>query len=210
VTDDDVKPSGNDDSTSTSLISRVRRNDQSAWARLVQLYSALVYRWCARCGFQPADIDDICQDVFRSVHRGLPNFRKEQPGDSFRAWLRTITMNRIRDKVGKRPIIGEGGSSAAAMIAEIPNPDNPASDDNEMELSILFRRLMGIIRQEFEETSWQAFWRMVIEEQPVSAVAADLGMTPNAMYLAKSRILRRLRIVLEELGENIPPWVKPH
>lgn len=175
---------------------------------MVKLYSALVYRWCARCGFQPADIEDICQDVFRSVHRGIANFRRTQPGDSFRAWLRTITMNRIRDKVGKRSIVGEGGSSATGMIAEIPNPEDPGADDNELELSILFRRLMGIIRDEFEDKSWQSFWRVVIEEEPVPMVAADLGLTPNAIYLAKSRILRRLRIVLEELGENIPPWIK--
>lgn len=208
MTDKSVKSFRDDDSTSTSLISQVRRNDESAWIRLVRVYSPLVYRWCLRCGLQPTDIDDICQEVFRSVHRGIAGFRKDRPGDSFRAWLRTITMNRIRDEIAKRPAIGAGGSTATARIAEIADPNAGSANDDEMELGILFRRLMGVIRTEFEENSWQSFWRTVVNEQSIASVAADLHMTPNAIYLAKSRILRRLRTILEELGETIPPWVK--
>jgi RNA polymerase sigma-70 factor (ECF subfamily) len=202
VTDGTVNYSGGGNSTSISLLQRVRDNDAKAWVQLVEVYSPLVFRWCRRSGLQQADVEDLCQEVFRSVYRGLPGFRLGKPDSSFRAWLRTIAINRVRDHLAKRPAIGRGGSDAAADLAAVADPVSAESDDDIQEVSILYRRLTQVMRNDFEEKTWQSFSRVVIDGEAVETVAADLGMTPNAIYLAKARVLHRLREALTELGED--------
>src|SRR5262249_48830287 len=83
--------------TSLTLLERVRRRDQAAWERLVSLYTPLVYHWCLRHGLQPADAEEVSQEVFLAVARGIGDFRHDREGDSFRGWLRTITRNKVCD-----------------------------------------------------------------------------------------------------------------
>ena len=81
-------------STSSSLIQRIKAQDADAWTKLVRLYGPLVDFWLGRDGLDEADVEDVFQDVFATVARGITDFRKDRPGDTFRGWLRTIVHRR--------------------------------------------------------------------------------------------------------------------
>ncbi len=182
-------------STSSSLLGGLRAHDRHAWNRLVELYGPLIYSWCRGRGLQSADAADVVQEVFRSVARGVQDFRPAPTG-SFRGWLWTIARNRILDFFRRRQ--REPNALGGERVAEIPE----RLEDSEQGSSAagnLVRRALAMIRPDFSETTWQAFWRVVMEDQPTKDVARDLAMTVNALYIAKSRILRRLR---EALGED--------
>lgn len=190
-------------STSSTLIRRARERDPEAWRRLVDLYGPLVFHWCRQSGLNSPDAADVVQDVFAAVSRALERFEHGREENSFRGWLRVITQNKIRDHFRRHAenIHAAGGTEAGCRLAEIPDvlagPSTEASDRRA--LSGLYRRALDLVRSEFEERTWQAFWRSVVEGQETAAIAADLGISANAVRQYKSRVLRRLR---EELGER--------
>jgi RNA polymerase sigma-70 factor (ECF subfamily) len=186
--------------TSRSLLARVRANEPEAWEHLVHLYGPLVLSWCRGKGLQDQDVADIFQEVFQAVVTHVGSFRKERQGDTFRGWLRRITQNKVRDHFRKRQrqAQGEGGSSAQERLAQLAEP-SPAEDDRAPEEECgLFARALELIRGEFEERTWSAFWRTAVEGWSPKDVAVELSMSPGAVRVAKSRVLHRLR---EELGD---------
>ena len=188
--------------TSRSLLDRVKADDAAAWDRLVALYGPLVFHWCRRWDLQDQDAADVFQEVFQAVAAHVGGFRKERPGDTFRGWLRTITRNKVHDlfrRQGREPG-GAGGTDAHQRLLHLPAPaaaeeDSAAGDDAERRL--LYQAL-EVVRGEFAERTWQAFWRTAVEGQVPRDVGGDLAMSPGAVRVAKSRVLQRLR---EELGD---------
>jgi RNA polymerase sigma-70 factor (ECF subfamily) len=189
-------------STSSSLIRRVKEHDQDAWQRLVRLYGPLVDFWIRRAGMQSADIHDIFQEVFTSVVRGIGSFRKEQPGDTFRGWLRTVTRNKVIDHYRRQnnETAGVGGSDFQLHLEAIPFPE-AHSEDEVSAIQQLRLRALELIQAEFEPRTWQMFWRVTVGDEPTRDVATALEVSQSAVRLAKSRVLRRLR---EELGDELP------
>lgn len=195
-----------DDSSATctprSLIERARTADPQAWAALVDLYGPLVLRWCRRWQLQDNDAADVLQDVFLAVSSHLPGFRKDQASHTFRGWLRVILQNKVTDhfrRLGREPG-GEGGTEAQLRFSRLPE-DEPQGDASVIDTSeqVLFRRCCELVRAEFHERTWQAFWRTVVEGKVANEVADELGMSPVAVRVSKSRVLQRLR---ERLGDN--------
>jgi RNA polymerase sigma-70 factor (ECF subfamily) len=190
--------------TSRSLLERVQADDAAAWDRLVGLYAPLVWHWCRRWGLRDEDAADVFQEVFQAVATHIAGFRKETPGDTFRGWLRTIAHNKVRDhfrRRGREPG-GVGGSEGLRRLAQVPArpaPEEESADDERAEQG-LFHRALDLIRAEFAERTWQAFWCTAVEGRAARDVAAELSMSAGAVRVAKSRVLRRLR---EELGD--PP-----
>lgn len=197
------EPASGRDTTSLSLLRRVKADDADAWRRLVDLYGPLIYYWCRRSGLTPSDTADVVQDVFRAVAAHIGRFRRDRPGDTFRGWLRTITRNKIRDhvRVQSREVRAPGGTDAHARLEELPEPA-PDSDsvepDDARAVADLLQRALDQIRCEFSEPTWRAFTLATLQERTSRDVAAELGMTANAVRKAKARVLRRLR---EQLGE---------
>src|SRR5688572_13093562 len=156
-------------STSRSLIRRAAANDPLAWQRLSQVYGPLVYQWCRHCNLQPDDAADVVQEVFRSLARSLGTFRREQPGDSFRAWLWTITRNKLRDhhRRGHRRPQAIGGSTAHQELEQLPDVAPEDSDDVQRQhvRNDLAQRALGLMQQDFEERTWQAFWKTAVEQK---------------------------------------------
>jgi RNA polymerase sigma-70 factor (ECF subfamily) len=177
--------------TPSSLLERLRTTDNGlAWERLVKLYGPTVAGWCRRAGVSAEDAADIRQEVFMAVARGIVGFRKDRPADSFRGWLYTITRRRVLDHwrlAARRPQV-TGGSEVNDQLADSADspPDGGATWEE-------FQRGVQLIRGEFEERTWEAFWRMAVDGRTAVEVAAELGMTPGAVYVAKSRVLHRLR-----------------
>jgi len=186
---------GAETQTSLTLLDRVRRKDKEAWERLVSLYTPLVYYWCRQSKLQPADAEEVTQDVFLAVARGLVNFHRDQEGDTFRGWLRKITWTKICDHAPPPGGKGEGGSDAQKRLKKVPSPDpvEQANADSEAaESNILFNRAVELIEAFFEPKSRRAFW-LLIAGRTGKEVGAELQMSVRAVYIAKARILKRLR-----------------
>ena len=183
--------------TSSSLLDRVRLNDAAAWQRLATVYTPLVYHWCRRMGLQASDAMDVGQEVFVAVSRNIHNFRRDRPGDSFRSWLRTITSNKIIDfrRACENRELAEGGSDAQRRMVELVAEfdDETVVEETQNETRIVFRAAVESLRSEFKLRTWQAFWMVVVEQKSPDDVAQRLGITRNAVYLAKSHVLRRMK-----------------
>lgn len=194
-------------STSTGLLELAKTGDPTAWERMVRLYFPLVYGWCARRKLRPEDCLDITQDIFVAVSQHVQRFEKMAARGSFRGWLRTITENKLTDYWRRMERSSEpvGGSQAQEVLSKLPCevPDGDLDRLELIEKSALFRAAVEIIRAEFEPRTWDAFWRVTAESRSVDAVASELGMSHNAVYLAKSRVLRRLREILRDSIDDL-------
>lgn len=200
--------------TSVTLLGRLKSNDPKAWERLSELYGPLVYSWARRAGLQPEDAADVTQMVFQSVFTGFVHFRKDRPSDRFRDWLWTITRHRVIDHIRKlrSAAVGTGGSDAQVQWQQLPEDLFPEEADASTEASetiLLVRRALELVRAEFENKTWLACLRTTIDGASVADVANELEMTVGAVYVARSRVLKRLRQELESLVviplEESPP-----
>jgi len=198
---------GPPESTSTGLLERVRAREPAAWARLVELYGPPVYDWCRQSGLATHDAADVVQEVFAAVAVGVGDFRGGRRG-SFRAWLRTITRNKVLDFLRRRQAQARaaGGTDAARQLREIPEPQEPSDPLSSAPAeNALWHRALELVRAEFEDRTWQAFLRVTVDGIPPANVADEMGMSLDAVYQAKSRVLRRLRRELADLeADDLP------
>jgi RNA polymerase sigma-70 factor, ECF subfamily len=182
-------------STSLSLLERLQRQpDPESWQRLHDLYRPLIRQWLARVPGLGGEADDLTQDILAILVRELPGFERRREG-SFRAWLRVITVNRVRSfwrDRRRRP--QAGGGDAEQFLASLEDPGSELSRhwDHEHDRHVL-DRLMELVRTDFSAATWSAFERFAIEGVPAARVALEAGISENAVLLAKSRVLRRLR-----------------
>jgi RNA polymerase sigma-70 factor (ECF subfamily) len=176
---------------------RLRNGQESqAWPRFVKLYTPVLYGWVRSQGITSQEAADIVQEVFVLLVEKLPSLQYDQT-KSFGGWLRTVTMNKCRDhyRRGKhRPVQADAGIE-------------PEVADNVQQFSVaeyrqrLARRALEIMQSEFQPTTWKACWQAVMSNRPAEEIAATLGISVNAVYVAKSRVLRRLREELDGLWE---------
>jgi RNA polymerase sigma-70 factor (ECF subfamily) len=188
------------------LLALAKEGDARAWQRLVFLYTPLVRWWCQRHGVQqPQDVEDLTQEVFRTVAGKLDGFTPG-PAGSFRRWLYTITRYKARDQHRRQRNQPEavGGSDAYAHLANLADSTPPASAaaaEDATERTILVRRALELVRPEFQPRTWEAAWQVMVEGRCSADVAAELGLSDGAVRTAKSRVLARLRRTLAELVE---------
>lgn len=185
--------------TSSRLVAGLKAREPDAWRQLAALYGPLVLRWCRRQKVPERDAEDVVQEVFLTVANRVADFRHDRQGDTFRGWLWTITRNKIGDWL-QRQLTQEqaaGGTDHQERLLQTP-AEQPDDVEEAADAGALYQRALDLIRPEFEEATWQAFWRVAVGGQPAAGVAAELGLSRNAVYIAKSRILRRLREVLGE------------
>ena len=180
--------------TSVTLLDRFRDpEDAEAWDRFVQLYSPLILAWIRRVGVVDSDAPDLLQEVFLTLAAKLPVFEYD-PSRSFGAWLRTVTVNKCRNFAARH-----------RQLDSLPSEQLPGDEDGAelFELqeyrSYVAQRALLLMKNEFQTTTWQACWETVVSERPAAEVADALGITVNAVYLARGRVLRRLREQLHGL-----------
>ena len=190
-----------DEATSPSLLLAVRDGRSDAWHRLVRIYGPLLVRWCRRCGLQESDAFDVSQEILIGVNQSLERFEHRSPQDgqsgSFRGWLWSITRNKIADHHRRRggKEFASGGTAALQQFLAVPD-DSPETTDDIADLHL---RALEELKLSFNETTWTAFWRVVVEGDSAKDVAEDLGVSVWAIYKAKTRILSKLK---EEFGEE--------
>jgi RNA polymerase sigma-70 factor (ECF subfamily) len=182
------------DATPASLLERLRQPvQQVAWERFVHLYTPLLAHWARRLGLEGQDGADLVQDVFTVLVEKLPEFRYD-PAKRFRGWLWTVTLNRCRECRRRQPVPLVAADWDALPDEAAPQADAVAEEEYRQYLT---RRALELMQAEFQPATWKAFWEYVVNERPAALVAQELGMTENAVYLTKGRVLRRLR---EELA----------
>ena len=192
--------------TSSSLLHRAVAQDKEAWRRLSLLYGPVVYGWVRSAGFKEHDAADVVQEVFQAVFTSLNRFRSDRPGDSFRGWLATITHRRACDHLRKRAAQAPaaGGTEAQLLLQELPErlPEEGVMDDENGEADLI-RRALELVRPEFAEHTWQACIQTAVEGRRPAEVAAELAMSVGAVYVARSRVLKRLKTEMEGLVPKI-------
>jgi RNA polymerase sigma-70 factor (ECF subfamily) len=183
-------------STSLSLLGRVRLHDSAAWQRFATIYTPLVYGWARRSGLQSADAADVVQEAFRTVAGKLGDFGRGQQEPSFRGWLYAIVRNLVRlhyrrGQLAPRPMGGDESLRQLAAIHDaVPTDDDGSAVEDRR---YLLHRTLKAIERDFEPPTWQAFWRMVVEGESAAEIGPALGMTATAVRQAKFRVLCRLR-----------------
>jgi RNA polymerase sigma factor (sigma-70 family) len=189
--------------TPISLLERLRlRPDATSWQRLVDLYTPLIRAWIGRNTVQSSDADDVVQEVMGILVRELPQFLHDLRPGAFRRWLRFVTVNRLRTfwRTRKAVPVASGGSDFNHILDQLEDSESDLSRlwDEEHDRHVA-RRLIELIEPDFEATTWRAFRSLVLEGKPTAEVAADLGITVNAVRIAKSRVLSRFRQEVEGL-----------
>jgi RNA polymerase sigma factor (sigma-70 family) len=185
--------------TPASLLQRLSEpQSQQAWIRFVHLYTPLFYHWAQRLGLQESDAADLVQDVFVAMCQVLPSFRYDHQR-SFRAWLFTLMRRKWQDWRRRRVPAPIG--NLEATLAEQPNHDAEDALEETEYRAYLYARALHLIQEEFAPTTWKTFWATVVEGRSAVEVAREFGVTANAVYLARGRILRRLREEFDGLLE---------
>jgi RNA polymerase sigma-70 factor (ECF subfamily) len=188
------------DTTDTSLLERLRVPvDQKAWSRFVDLYTPLIYCWAREAGMREQDAADLVQEVFVLLVQKMPEFAYDRR-KNFRAWLRTVTLNKWRDRCRRR-------ATRPHEVVGLPLPDQAEAEEtgpfSEAEYRHhLVARALELMQAEFQPTTWKACWEFGVLGRPAAEVAAELRISENAVYLAKGRVLGRLRKELEGLLEE--------
>ena len=184
--------------TRPTLLFRIRdARDQEAWGRFIDLYAPLVYGFLRKRGLQDADSADLTQDVLRQVSVAAKSLEYDAKRGTFRGWLFTIVQNRLTDHWRKEGIREHGGgdTDGQQQLNEIPQPgglDASADWDADYERQ-LFHYAANIVKQDFTPTTWQAFWLTAVDGIGGREVAEKLDLTVAAVYLAKGRVMARLK-----------------
>jgi RNA polymerase sigma-70 factor (ECF subfamily) len=185
--------------TQASLLVRLGdAADAPAWGQFVELYAPPVYACARRHGLQDADAADVTQDVLRAVHGAFRRGAYDADRGRFRPWLFTVVRNKLRDFLTAQSRRAGLRQHPAGILADVPalGGDPVAEFDLECERR-LFAWAAEQVRGQFRPSTWQAFWRTAVDGASGKTVAAELGLTVAAVYLAKGRVMAALR---EQVG----------
>jgi RNA polymerase sigma-70 factor (ECF subfamily) len=192
--------------TRHSLVLRLRdRDDEAAWTEFLAIYEPLVYGLARRKGLQDADARDLCQEVFRAVAGAIERWDPDPVKGKFRAWLfriaRNLLVNFFADQ--RRHPRGTGSTSVQDLLEARPAGDAQTEAEFAAEFKRqAFRWAADQVKHEFADSTWQAFWKTGVDNRPVGQVARELDLSTGAVYIARSRVLARLRQRVEQLSKD--------
>jgi RNA polymerase sigma factor (sigma-70 family) len=190
--------------TRATLLLRLRDpRDGAAWAEFVDLYAPLVYGYARKQGLQDADAADLTQDVLAAVAGAVGRLEYDPARGSFRNWLFTVVRNKLsnwRAAQGGKPR-GSGDTATHRLLEMCPAPGGEEAEWDAEWQERVFAWACAQVRRDVTESTWQAFWRTAIDDQPGKQVAADLGLTVAAVYRARSRVLARLKELVQSIQE---------
>ena len=183
--------------TSLSLLDQLRTStDNAAWDRLNRMFEPLVRKWLIKYDVQPTDVDDLAQEVLLAVSKDISTFEHNGRAGAFRAWLRGILVNRLRNfwRSRDRNPTANAGPDLDSRLQELHDPASPITLvwNKEHDEHVL-RTLMTLVEPHFEGTTWAAFRKVTVEGVKPNVAAEELGISLNAVFIAKSRVLSRLR-----------------
>lgn len=189
--------------TRASLLVRLRDgSNHDAWHEFLKLYSPLIYGFLRNRGLQDADAADLLQEVLRSVSSSIHRLDYDHQKGGFRAWLFTITRNRLSTFLTSRRSQTQGSGDTGQHDLLTAHPEQVGAIEEEWEREYqrqLAWQAMQAIQPEFENTTWQAFWMTAVEGLSAADVRDRIGLSTGAIYVARSRVLARLKVEVERL-----------
>ena len=195
--------------TRVTLLTRIKDGaDATAWREFTDVYGPVVFGFARRRGLQDADAADLMQEVLRSVSRHAEKLEYDPAKGTFRGWLFTVTRNKIYNFLNsqKNKPRASGDSSTQNRLDAIPDTSVDPDADWDLEYQRqLSARAMDRVRNEFHANTWKAFYGTAVEGRAAQTVGEELSMTPGAVYVAKSRILARLRVEVRKLQDEMEP-----
>jgi RNA polymerase sigma factor (sigma-70 family) len=194
-------------STRYSLLLRIKDpQNHAAWVEFITIYEPLVYGLARRKGLQDADAHNLCQEVFQAVAKSARQWTRDAHPGSFRGWLFQVARNLIIDsfRQQRRQPRGTGDSGVKQLLENLPTDADEYVGLTETDYRRhLLHLAASSIKTEFSASTWQAFWRTAVQSRKVAEVATELGISPGAVYIARSRVVARLcRRVKEIEGEE--------
>ena len=190
--------------TRASLIRRLPDSaDIAAWDEFVEIYAPLIYSVARRRGLQPSDSDDLVQEVLSAVSRSVEDWLQKTERGRFRDWLFTIARNTSVSFLTRRKHrpLGQGGPDDPLAIQELKTRDELTAEFDRQYQQEVFRWASLKVKGGVTENTWRAFWETTMEDRPVSDVAVDLQMTVGSIYIARSRVMSKLRELVREFEE---------
>jgi RNA polymerase sigma factor (sigma-70 family) len=190
--------------TRPSLLLRLRDvEDIEAWREFVRLYTPLVFSHCTHRGLQEADAADVAQEVMHVAAQAMPEFQYDSQRGKFRGWLLQTTRHRLYKFFARhhRAVQPTSETSIERFIEQEPGADEQARWDEDYRQR-LFDWAAEKARPEFQPATWDAFWLTAVEAVSVKEVAARLGISVGAVYIARSRVIARLRELIETVAED--------
>jgi RNA polymerase sigma-70 factor (ECF subfamily) len=186
--------------TRHSLLFRAQRGETEAWKDLTDLYRPLILVWLKRQGVRASDVEDLSQEILLSVVKHLPSFQHSGQRGAFRSWLRTIVCSRTADYWRAIDVRTQATDGKGAAIQEIVDPESELNRvwDEEHDRYVI-QCLLDLVQQNFEPLTLQAFRRLTLDGISGAQAAQELGLSIHAVYLAKSRVLQRIRQEAEGL-----------
>ncbi len=196
--------------TNESLIARVKDPaNEAAWIEFLAIYQPVVLRMARNRGLQPADADDLAQSVFLTLSNAINDWEPKPQGPPFRAWFFTITRNAIINALRSRQRHQAAGStSVQELLEQIPDDASSAEFHRESQREV-FRWVCAEVRPEFSPATWVIFWRTAVEDVPAERVAADMQRNVGAIYVAKWRVMKRVKERVAECTFQWQPSKKP-
>ncbi|MFK8112813.1 MAG: RNA polymerase sigma factor [Rubripirellula sp.] len=191
--------------TRISLLMRVRNHeDHQAWSDFVTLYRPVLYRFGRRRGLQPADSQDLAQSVLAAVAEKIGDWNPDENRARFRTWLSRVALNQAitmyRRNQANRSTQGVGGSGILTQLNQHADSTETHSEELLAEYQReVFRHAARKVRQEFEESTWQAFWLTSVDGVSVSDAAQSLGRSIGSVYTARSRVIGRIQQVVQQI-----------
>lgn len=197
--------------TDHSLIDRAKDTaDGASWLEFMGIYQPVVYRLARRRGMQDADSQDVVQQVFASIARSLNGWTPSEDQPPFRAWLTTIARNAITTSLTRRRFDqGSGSSSVADALGKLPSAEQTDAELIMEARREIVRWAAEQIRAEFTELTWDIFWKTAMQEFSVAEVAKSSGRSIGAIYVARHRVLARLKEKIAEVSNHWEPILDP-
>jgi RNA polymerase sigma-70 factor (ECF subfamily) len=194
--------------TRPSLLLRVRDlNDEVAWSQFVEIYTPLVFGYCRGRGLQEGDAADVAQETMRAVAKAIVKFEYDPQRGKFRNWLLTVARSKLHNflaQLQRQPEL-PGQTTLQHKIDRASAAAEECSWDAEYYRAI-FNWAAERIRGEFQVSTWQAFWQTTIDERDGKQVAQALGLSVGAVYVAKSRVIARLKEEIQSVdAEGMRP-----
>ncbi len=188
--------------TQPTLLLRIRdADDADSWERFVKLYTPLVFGYCRQRGLQEADASDVAQEVMRTVAQSIQRFEYNRDKGTFRGWLLAVTRNKLLKYFTKiqRVPLGSGRTTIHAKLEATPDATETDHWDRAYQQR-LFQWACSEVQDEFTPKTWSAFCQTAIDNQPPHQVASALGTSLGAVYIAKSRVIARIRKQIESVN----------
>ena len=189
-----------DELTRPTLLFRLKDRDQGAWEEFVELYTPMLYGYCTRRGLSEADAADVVQEMMRSISMAMDRFDYDRGKGKFRSWLFTVAHSklcRFFKTKGRRP-----STAGDTRMMEFINEQPSEEEERDWDLGYkrrLFQWAAERVKKRVAPNTWEAFWRVSMNEEPVEEVVEALGMSTGSVYVAKSRVIVALRQELESI-----------